>query len=181
MLKFKSVITVKLLQYYLLNPTAKHHINELARLLAVDAGNLYRKLKELENEGLFLSEKQGNLRYFYLNKKYPLYKEIEKVFTIEHGLPVAISDNLDRIKGIKEAYIFGSYAKGKLKNDSDIDVLLIGKHSALAAKRIILPLSKTFGREINVIDLTEDELNAKRQNHDEFIAHIFKQPYLKII
>jgi len=181
MISFKSAVTVKLLQYFFLNLSAHHHVNELARLLELDAGNLYRKLRELEREGLFVSETEGHQRYFCLNRKYPLFKELQKTMEIEHGLPEAIISNLKRIKGIKEAYIFGSYAKKQLKSDSDIDILLIGSHSAIAAKRAILPLSKKFGREINVIDLTETEFKKKRQARDEFIGNIFKQEHLKLI
>lgn len=181
MVGFKSEVTVKLLKYYFLNPTAKHHVNELARLLDVDAGNLYRKLKELEVEGLFVSEADGNQRHYWLNKKYPLLKETKKSFEIDYGLPEAIKNSLKNIKGINEAYIFGSYAKKKLKSHSDIDVLLVGNHSALSAKRVILPLAKVFGREINVIDLTKGELASKLKSKDEFIDNIFKHRHLKLI
>lgn len=181
MVSFKSAVTVKLLKYYFLNPSAKHHVNELARLLEVDAGNLYRKLQELETEGLFISEADCNQHHYWLNKKYPLFKETKKSFEIEYGLPEAIKNSLKNIKGISEAYIFGSYAKKKLKSHSDIDVLLVGNHSALDAKRVILPLEKVFGREINVIDLTKSELDKKFKNKDEFIDNIFKHRHLKLI
>lgn len=181
MISFKSVITIKLLKYYFINPTAKHHINELARLLNVDAGNLYRKLQEFEAEGLFVSETDGNQRHFMINKKYSLFKELKKSFEVEHGLPDAIKEILKKIKGIDEAYIFGSYGKKQLKSHSDIDVLLIGNHSAIEAKRAILPLEKVFGREINIIDLSKQEFNAKIAKKDEFILDIFSHRHLKLI
>ena len=36
-------------------------------------------LVNLEKEGLFVSEFSGKERYFWLNAKFPLYKEVEEV------------------------------------------------------------------------------------------------------
>lgn len=80
MFQFRSKITVKVLGYFFLNPHESRYINELAEILDLDAGNLYRKLKEMESEGILLSEKRGNQIYYCLNKKYPLLKEIKRVY-----------------------------------------------------------------------------------------------------
>ncbi len=48
MFQFRSKITVKVLGYFFLNPHESRYINELAEILDLDAGNLYRKLKEME-------------------------------------------------------------------------------------------------------------------------------------
>ena len=60
MFNFKSKIAEKLLGYYFVNADAGHYINELARMLSLDPGNLDRKLKELEKEGILISRPIGN-------------------------------------------------------------------------------------------------------------------------
>jgi len=172
MFDFRSQITKKILGYYFLNPAKKNYINELAEILAVDRSNLFRKLKELEKEGLLKSEFAGNQNYFYLNKSYPLLKEIKKTYEAKYGLVLLLKEKLKRLPGLKEAYIFGSFAKDSLQQDSDIDILLIGSHSSIAAKRLILPLQKTLKREINIIDLTVAEF-TKKKRVDDFIKRIF--------
>lgn len=178
---FKSKITQKVLDYFFLNKNAKHYINELANILDIDPGNLFRKLKELELDGILSSESQGNQKYFFLNKKYPLLTEIEKVYNSKFGLIKSFKDRLNDLQGLKSAYIFGSYANGNFSNESDLDILLIGEHSTIAAKRIILPLQKTLKREINIIDLTEKELKNKLNKKDEFLSHIFSNKNIKIL
>ena len=69
-----------------MNPETRHYVNELARILSVDVGNLDRKLKELEGDGLLVSEKQGNLKYFSINKKYPLLKEMRSLYNMKYGI-----------------------------------------------------------------------------------------------
>lgn len=39
------------------------------------------------------------------------------------------------MKNLKNAYIFGSYASGKLSEESDIDLLLIGGHDFLEVQK----------------------------------------------
>ena len=180
MLGFRSKITIKVLNYYFLNPEKRHYVNELARILDVDPGNLFRKLKELEKEGILISETRGNQKYFSLNKKYPFLKELKKTFEAKYGFLNLIKEKLSKLKGLKEAFVFGSFAKNTLSPESDIDLLLIGEHSSLEAKKLILPLEKMIGREINIVDMTEKEFKKRKKRGDEFIKNIFSGKVIKI-
>lgn len=180
MRQFKSQVEIKVLGYYFLNPQAKHYINELADLLQVDPGNLYRKLKELEREGVLISEKSGNQKYYFLNKKYPLLRELKKTYEAKFGIENLLKNKLSSLKGLQEAYVFGSFAANKLQQESDIDVLLIGTHSSIAAKKLIVPLQNTIKREINIIDMTPDELKKRKKEKDRFIDDIFSKKMIRI-
>lgn len=180
MLDLKSKIEEKILGYYFLNNKAKKYLNELARILEVDPGNLDRKLKELKSEGLLNSEFSGNQRYYSLNSRYPFLKELKKIYGQKYGLEEIFRKNLEKLSGLKEAYIFGSYAKNEFKEESDIDLLLVGSHSSLEAQRLIADLQKKLQREINIVDLTEKELGERKKKKDEFLKNIFKGKILRI-
>ncbi len=181
MLNFQSKITIKLLRYYFVNPNRKHYINELAKIIAVDPGNLFRKLKELEGDGLFLSQAVGSQRFFYLNKRWPLLGEYKKIFELKFGLPEILKKEFKKVKGLQEAYIFGSYIKGNLQEASDIDVLLIGSHDPGDIFKIINPLEKSLGREINIIDYSQAEFTKKIKDKDFFLKNVFTEKTIKII
>ena len=181
MLNFRSKITQSLLNYYFINPREKRYINELASILSHDPGNLYRKLKELEDEGILSSQEQGNQKYYMLNDKYPLLKEVKKTFEMKYGIASKLKDILNKVPGLMEAYIFGSYTNNKFNSESDIDLLLVGKHSSIGAKRKIIGLQKELSREINIIDFTPEELKRKKKQGDEFINNIFSNKSIKII
>ncbi|MDD5696539.1 MAG: nucleotidyltransferase domain-containing protein [Candidatus Pacebacteria bacterium] len=187
MTSFKSKTAIKILGYYFLNQDRRHYINELAQILNEDAGNLFRKLKELEEEGVLISEKQGQEKYFYLNKTYPLLKELKSIYESKHGLPEKIKEALSGLKGLEAAYIFGSYAKSKFKkekvfdSESDIDLLLIGSHDALRAKKLVFPLQGVLKREINIIDFSSKEFEKKNKEGDNFIKNIFKEGVIKVL
>jgi len=180
MISLRSKVAIKLLDYYFLNPEAQVYINELARILELDPKNTETKLKELEKEGLFKSEFRGNQRYFFLAKDNPVLEHYRQIFLKTHGIEKRLKDTLGNIKGLKEAYLFGSYASNKMDSSSDIDLLAIGTHSVLELQRVIAKLQKDTGREFNVKNLSRKEFEAKK-NRDPFITSVFKTKIIRLV
>jgi len=181
MISLRSKITIKLLDYYFLNPDAQAYINELARILELDPKNTETKLKELEKEGLLKSEFRGKQRYFFLAKDNPILEHYRQIFLKTHGIEKKLKDMLSGIKGIKEAYLFGSYASNKMDSSSDIDLLAIGTHSILELQRIISKLQKDTGREFNVTNLSPKEFEIKKRDKNHFISNVFKTKTISLV
>ena len=181
MISIKSKIIRPLLNFYFLHPEHSFYMNEIARRFNIDKRNLARKLKELEKEGLFVSKVSGNQRYYSLNKKYPLYKEYRNIFMKTVGIEEKLKSALSNIDGIKEAYIYGSYARDKMDAFSDIDIIIIGSHDTIMIQKEISKLQKDMDREINVINIGLKEFNDKKNSRDPFILDIFKNKNIKII
>jgi len=180
MISLRSEIAQKVLAYFLLNPEEQLYINEIANKFKVDAGNLFRKLSEWEKEGLLIKNKKGNLSLYKINKDYYLLPEIQRIVQKSFGIEKRLKDIFIGEKGIKQAVIFGSYAKNKMEPESDIDVLLIGSHDSLDIQKKLHELEKDVGREVNVIDMTEGEFEKKKKEN-EFIKNIFNEKYIQII
>lgn len=170
----------KLLNYYYLNPHARHYLRELARIFEVDPSNLQKKLWQLESIGLFISEKQGKERYYRINDSHPLYAEYKALFSKTTGVPHILKKTLRKIKGIRKAYIYGSFARDMLTPESDIDLLIIGNVSHIEITSVLLPLEKTLGRYFQNVILTEEEFEQRRKNKDPFLKELFKQPLIHI-
>lgn len=179
MINFNSKITQKVLGYFFLNPHSEMYLNEMARKFNVNRGNLSRKLTEWANEGVLIKNEKGNLSLYQINKKYPLLSEMKKIVQKSFGLEKEIRRALCKIKGLKQAYIFGSYANNKLGVESDIDLLLIGSYNFMEAQKKIVELQNRFDREINSIEMTEKEFKSKKD--EEIIKNIFKNKHIQII
>lgn len=181
MISLRSKITQKVLAYFFINQNQKKYINELARLLKVDPKNLDTKLKELEKLGLLSKESIGNQKFYFLNKKYQLLNEYISIFNKTIGVEHILTTLFSKIRGIKNAYIFGSYATDKLDAASDIDLLIIGNHKSLDVQRAVLPIQNELGREINIIDITENEFENRKAKKDPLIMDIFNKTIIKLI
>ena len=92
-----------------------------------------------------------------------------------------LKDMIGSIKGIKEAYLFGSYASNKMDSSSDIDILAIGSHSVLELQRLIAGIQKDTGREFNVTNLSPKEFKAKKRNRSPFINSVFKTKIIRLV
>lgn len=180
MISFKSKTIRKILQYFFVNKGVEPHVRDLGRILDEDASNLSKKLKELEKEKILISEENGTKKYS-LNEDYALLPEIKKLFLGSFGLPIVLNEALKKIPGLLQAFIFGSYAKGGFSEKSDVDFLLIGSHSSLAAKRAIIPLQKALGREFNIIDMTKEEFDKKISKKDPFLTSVMKGKLIRLI
>ena len=181
MISLRSKVTIKLLDYYFLNPEAEVYINELARILDLDPKNTETKLKEFEKEGLFKSEFRGKQRYFFLAKDNPVLEHYRQIFLKTYGIEKKLKDALNNINGLKEAYLFGSYASNKMDSSSDIDLLAVGTHSVLELQRIIAKLQKDTDREFNVINLSAEEFSKKKKNKEPFISSVFETKTIRLI
>ena len=181
MISLRSKVAIKLLDYYFLNPDTQHYINELARILELDPKNTETKLKEFEKSGLFKSEFRGKERYFFLAKDSPLLEHYRQIFLKTYGMENRLKAAFGHIEGLKEAYIFGSYASDSMDSSSDIDILAIGSHSVLELQRLIAKLQKDTGREFNVMNLSQKEFTAKKKDKDPFIINVFKTKTIRLI
>jgi predicted nucleotidyltransferase len=173
MLDFRSKARQHLLAYYFTNPTARHHLRELAEQLSVDPSNLSKELARLEREGLFRSEVSGRQKYFQLNRKYPLFDEVRKIVAKTIGAAPVIGRSLKRIEGIDKAYLYGSFARNQQDAASDIDVLMIGAPREEALAQAMRRLERQLGREINYTVLTPKEFESRRARKDAFLENVW--------
>jgi predicted nucleotidyltransferase len=179
MLNLRSNITKKLLSFYFLHENEGLYLNELVRRLDEDKRNLAKKLNEFEAIGLLKAESKGNLKIYFINKQFPLYKEYKKIILKASGIENGLKQALSKVRGIKKAFIFGSYATDKMDSMSDIDIMVIGEHSTIELQKKICMIQKTINREINLISISSREFDDKQK--DPFIAEILKKDKVNLI
>lgn len=181
MFDFRSKARQQLLAYYFTNPTARHHLRDLAGRLSVDPSNLSKELRRLEREGLFRSEVSGRQKYFQLNPQYPLFDEVRQVIAKTIGAAPLITQSLKKIERIGEAYLYGSFARNQQDAASDIDVLVIGAPREEALARAIQRLERQLGREINYTVLTRKEFESRRARKDAFLEDVWHNKRVLLI
>jgi predicted nucleotidyltransferase len=180
MISMRSKHTKAILGYMFLHEDAELYVSEMARKFSLDDGNLSRKLKELEREGVLKCCERGGASYYSLNRNYPLLKEYKGIVLKTIGLEQKLRDVLSGIPGIEQAFIFGSYAGGTMDAASDIDLLVIGGHDTLALQKAVAMFQKETDREINVISTDPREYHEKLKK-DPFFKSLEKKKKVRLV
>lgn len=166
----------KILNILFHNPDKKFFLSEIAKILGRDPGNYKKHIDDFINEGILLSERKGNMRFFWLNKEYALYNEIKLIVLKTIGVAWDLKNLVNSIKGIKLAFIFGSYATNEFNSNSDIDLFVVGNFDKDKFSSEIALLENKIKRDINYHIYSEDGLAEKIKNSNTFINKIFISP-----
>jgi len=172
---FTSKTRVKLLNLFLINPETEFYVREIARITEENTNAIRRELQNLEDIGLLLSEKKGNLKYYAINKKMPIYTELTNIILKTGGVGRTLSENLTRLGSIEAAFIYGSFASGSAGSKSDIDLFIIGQVHEDELIRCIEKLEKKLCREINYVLFTPAEFSQRISNNDPFIKNVLSE------
>jgi predicted nucleotidyltransferase len=156
-------------------------LRDLAERLNTDPSNLSKELRRLEGEGLFRSEISGRQKYFQVNREYPLFDEVRAIVEKTIGAVAVIRHALQRIHGIQEAYVYGSFAENQQDAASDIDVLIIGAPREEPLAQVVGKLERQLGREINYTVLTPREFASRRLRKDAFLENVWHNKRIPLI
>ena len=180
MLSLRSKVTKTVLGFFMLHEHAEMYVREMARRFHLDDGNLTKKLKELEEEGVLKSRERGREKYYSINPVFPLLKEYRQIILKTVGLEGILKGLLQGISGLEEAYLFGSYASHQMDSASDIDLLAVGNHDTLDLRKKLSQVQKTIDREINLISMGQPEYE-KRKKQDSFIKSLQKSKKIRLV
>jgi predicted nucleotidyltransferase len=169
---FSSRARVEILSAFLMNPEKERYVREVARITGEDYKNVSRELRNLEEIGLLSSRNEGNLKFFGINKGFVIYEELKSIFMKTRGVARVLKEAISREKDIDYALIYGSFAMGTERAESDIDVMVIGGVSLEAVLALLRGPEEILSREINVSLYDLQEIQKRVKNNDPFITEV---------
>jgi len=162
-------------------PDAELHMREIKRRTGFAIGTVQTELKKLQRLEIISRIKDGNRVYYRANTTHPLYHDIRNLVLKTSGLLDVIKDALSNGKGIKIAFVFGSFARQEEKANSDIDVMVVGNIGLRKLTGLLMDVSGRIGREINPHVLTEKEFVKRKKEKDHFLNQVLESPKIFII
>lgn len=109
----------------------QEHVRGIAKRLKINHMIIFRKIKELYNENVVDYSEEGKNKVYFLKKtpeakSYVFITENYKLNKLLKNNPFLrrIVEKIQKNKKIRVAVLFGSYAKGLEKKDSDIDIYI---------------------------------------------------------
>ena len=108
------------------------NVREYSRLMKVSPPTASKILSEFNKEELLLIEKDRNYIFYYANKNNKMFIDLSRIYwNLRLGnLVNFLNKNLTN----PAIVLFGSLSKAETKNDSDIDICIIGHKKELNIK-----------------------------------------------
>ena len=139
---------------------------------------VFRAIKGLADFGILKTIKINKRDLIYqLVKESPFSVELHNALTFEKRAVKTIAQKfVDEIKNnkISSIILYGSAVHGKMKSDSDIDILLIikkeNKESEKKIKDIAAQLSSKFNKTIAPVVLNKEEF--KKEQRSQFLQSV---------
>jgi predicted nucleotidyltransferase len=171
-----------LLTLFLLNPEKKYYPREIERILEQGLTPIRKELINLESFGLLKSKKEGNLKYYWADKDFIIYEELQKIILKTEGVIKELQVELSKLKNrVDYLFIYGSFASGKANSKSDIDLFIVGKIDNDKIISKIMESERILHREINYSLYEKKEFFEKIKNKDPFVMNVINQPKIMIV
>lgn len=176
-----SKTRVKLLSLFLENNPEMFHVREVVRRVDEEINAVRRELMLLEKKGVLKKEPRANRVYYYLDKLYPFYFDLIKIFSKIHGLGSDIIKNRMKLGKIKYAMLSGKFARGVREDSNEVDLLVVGTVVLPELALLIKQEEAKRKNEINYTVMSEEEFSFRKKRRDPFIISIIHASRVMLI
>jgi predicted nucleotidyltransferase len=114
-----------IVKYFINEPEKEFHVRELAKLTKRSPTTVSKYLKELEKEGILVSENKLNHLFFKVNIGNQKFKERKLAYNLKSIQDSGLIEYLSEAYNPEAIVLFGSFAKAENIPRSDIDLLVI--------------------------------------------------------
>ena len=171
---FRKFVGIKVLEYFLIYPTEKTYLKELAKKLQISPRSVKIYCDIFDKEGIIIREIKGNMHIFKTNNDNFRVREMKRTYFINLLADLNIEKIAEECASIA---IYGSYASGTYDEKSDIDILIIGNEKNVKRELVVDIMKKTDKEiQLNVISIIKWE-KLKKEN-DYFVKNIIRNHVL---
>ncbi|HYJ79442.1 MAG TPA: nucleotidyltransferase domain-containing protein [Longimicrobiaceae bacterium] len=138
------------------------HVRALQRRCRLSMSSVHRELQRLERRGLVERSEDGVRVLYRAAQAHPGWKGLRQMVR-DFADPVeVVEEAIASVTGIEAAFVFGSFARGDPRADSDVDVLVVGDRAAEARLgREAAVASMLLGRPVEIRSYTREKLERQ--------------------
>lgn len=173
----------KLLAVLFGQPDKSFYLNELVRLIDMGRGAVSRELSKLTDAGLLVMQKQGNQNHYQANKESPILDELVSIVRKTFGVTAVLKTALASIMPeLKQAFVYGSIAKGNEHATSDVDLMLVGESLSYTEIMQLLETAELqLQRKVNPTIYTPKEFAERLAQGQSFLTKVMEQETLDLL
>ena len=164
-----SKVRVKMLELFFTNTEEMYYVREITRLIKEEINAVRRELERMQDCGLLKSEQRGNRLYYYLNKRFLYYQELQTIIIKSTGLGKKIRRYRRKLGSLSYVMFSGKFVNKDKVTKDDLDILVVGEVVLPELENLIKAEEKNIGREINYAVLENEEFEFRKTRRDPFI------------
>lgn len=162
-------------------PDQDYHVSQLIRLAGGGSAQVQRELRQFTQAGLLTRTEVGNQVRYRANPDHPLFPELRTLTLKTVALVDVLREALSGLAGVAVAFMYGSLAKGEVRADSDVDVLVVGDVSFADVVSALAPAQTALRREVNPTVYSPKEFSEKVASGNHFLTQVMAGPKLFVI
>jgi len=162
------------------DPGRSFYQRELARTTGLPLQAVQRELRRLYEAGFIRASTIGGRRLYQADPESAVFGELLSLVLKLRGAGAALRQALTDVRGVKLAWIFGSFAAGTAGASSDVDVMVVGSASARQLRTTFGPVERSLGRTVNEHVIDTGEWRRRLAKGDGFIREVRRGPKLWI-
>jgi predicted nucleotidyltransferase len=178
---FRSELSARLLDRLLSEPQKAAAVTELAEDLSVTPQAVRRELRRFVDAGWVVHEGGARSGRFRADTNAPVYGALRELLEKTVGIEAQLRNALTNVEGVRSAAIYGSWATGRIRSDSDVDVLVIGDVDYAHLVERIADVHDRSGRDINLMAMRPDEFRDKLLSGSAFLKTVVGGPRIPLV
>jgi predicted nucleotidyltransferase len=161
----------------------RFHLRQVSRLTGSGLGPVQRELAELVAMGVIRREQSGRQVYFQVRGDCPVLGELRQLLLKTSGAAGVLRSALGKFQAdILAAALFGSAASGKMRLQSDVDVLVVSeKLSMRQLGSVVREVGGQLGRDVNVNLYRPHEWRQRVRTGHPLARSIMNNPRIMLI
>jgi predicted nucleotidyltransferase len=178
---FRSNAQGEILARLLLEPELSYSIADLARLTGTSYASTHREVQRLIRTGVVTEHRVGQATQIAADSQNRAYGPLRELLLLSYGPATVIPRALAAVGGIREAYLYGSWAARRSgepgSQPRDIDVLVVGNPKRADLYEAAERAERELGREVNIRAVSP---KAWEEAVDPFIITVKERPLIDL-
>ncbi len=172
-----SPALARLVIFFALHPDEPVHLRLLGRLTRLGRRSLENELRRLESLGLVERRREGRNVVFRAEEEHPGWHALREMVRQFADPAEVLASALARVDGVDAAFVFGSFARGDTRPDSDVDLFVVADEGARRdLGREATEASVLLGRPVEVTWYSRDKLRQRLASDNAFVRRVVDGP-----
>lgn len=176
-----SRVRERMMELFLFHPEEMYYVREITRQVKEEINAVRRELDRMLEYGLLKSEQRGNRLYYFINKNYLYYQELQQMVAKGTGLGKKIRQLRRKLGQLDFVMFSGRLVRRLPPRQDEVDVLVIGDVVLPELEALIKTEEEKLGREIRVTVFSPEEFEFRKTRRDPFVMDVLYGTRIMII